>query len=96
MSDRTILPKIAKGIFGEKTFCGASKMAFTEHDSQTLFGGIAMPNISTESDGNWHMAIGSLIFVPLKVFVDGGRLDGWTLEDIIVNNGFEQANWKEK
>ena len=93
---RTIHPKLAKLQFGDNTLCGASKMVFCEHDKKTLFGGVAVPNISKETDEEWHMAIGSLIFVPLKTY--NWKEDmycGWTIEDII-HSGLDSEYWEEK
>ena len=92
---RTITPEMAKGVFGENTLCGASKMLFCEHEKATLFGGNAIPNISTETDGNWHMVVGSLIFVPLKSFVWKQGVCGWSIEDLLAG-GFGMEYWKEK
>lgn len=96
MSEKTISSYLAKMTFGEKTLCGASKMVFAEHEGKTLYGGVAIPNISPETDGNWHMAAGSLIFVPLKTFIWANGICGWSLEDLITANGLETYHWKEK
>ncbi|HEC62441.1 MAG TPA: hypothetical protein ENI27_09370 [bacterium] len=95
-TERTISPAIAKMTHGDKALCGASRMVFCEHEGKTLFGGIAAPNISKETDGNWHMAVGSLIFVPLKTLVWAQDECGWSLEDFITGDGLQAYNWKEK
>ena len=94
MSEKTINPFLAKMTYGEETLCGAAKMVFSEHEGKTLFGGVAVPNVSSETDGNWHMAAGSLIFVPLQTFVWGEGMCGWTLEDLVCH-GLESHNWKD-
>lgn len=93
MAETTINPIIARMTFGEKTLCGTSKMVFCEHDGKTLYGGLATPNLTKTK--NWHMAVGSLIFVPLKTFVWANGLCGWTIEDLI-SHGLAQYNWKEQ
>jgi hypothetical protein len=95
MTERTITPFIAKMTFGEKTLCGASKMVFCEHPGRTVFGGIAMPNISSITDGNWHMGVGSLIFVPQKILSWKDGLCGWSIEDLM-REGLTVENWKEE
>lgn len=95
MSKRTINPEIARMTFGKETLCGTSKMVFCEHDGKTLYGGVAIPNLTKTK--HWNMAVGSLIFVPLKTFVwaEGDGLCGWSIEDLI-EHGLAQENWKEK
>lgn len=93
MIERTISPLIAKMTFGGNTLCGNAKMVFCEHPQQTLFGGVAMPNISTKKD-NWYMAVGSLIFVPLKILTWKDGMCGWELSDLITG-GMNIENWKE-
>jgi hypothetical protein len=93
-SDRTISSFVAKMTFGERTLCGNSKMVFCEHPGRTLFGGVGMPNISNIADGNWHMAIGSLIFVPLRVLSWKKGICGWKLEDLL-REGLVPELWKE-
>ncbi len=95
MSEKTIVPYLAKMTYGEHTLCGASKMVFSEHKGKTLYGGVAIPNISLETDEKWHMAVGSLIFVPIKTFVAIKNIEGWSLEDLVCQDGLEQYNWKE-
>ena len=92
-TEHTFNPTIIKEIFGEDTLVGASKMVFCEHPRQTLFGGHAKPNI-TNTNGEWRMAVGSLIFVPLKTLVWADGMCGWSIEDIL-RDGMEKDLWKE-
>ena len=92
---RTISPSISKMMFGDDVLAGAAKMVFCEHPKQTLFGGHAKPNIS-KTDGEWHMAVGSLIFVPLKVFEwSHTEVCGYSIEDLL-RDGMKMHYWKEK
>lgn len=100
--DRTISPIIARELFGERTLCGAAKLIFAEHParaeqpSHTVFGGVTIQNISNETDGNWHMAIGSLIYVPIKEFIWKAGNCGNSLEELICDGGLSMDYWREK
>ena len=96
MANKTISSWLAKEFHGEETLSGASKMVFCEQEGKTLFGGVAIPNISKETDGDWHMAVGSLIFVPMKILDWAEGKCGWGLEDFIAGDGLAGYNWKEK
>ena len=71
-------------------------MVFTEHKGKTLYGGVATPNLTKIKDGQWHMAAGSLIFVPLKSFIANETIQGWSLEDLVCNGGLDHNNWTEE
>ena len=96
MRERTISPELARMLVGDDdALVGAGKIVFSEHEGKTLFGGLAKPNISDPSYGDWKMSVGTLIWVPCEIYIPSNPDGmGWDLSDIITQGGLEPNYWK--
>ena len=105
MTRNPIQPYLAKQLVGDKdALTGHGRIIFCQDDEKnsTLLGGRMMGKIGAGVvfDQNWHMAEGTLIFVPYKIFdwskQHSGKdaICGWQLQDFFENDGLQQHNWK--
>lgn len=96
-----IQPNIAKELVGDNdAVVGAVKFLSCEHKDKTLFGGLSNRNMGdiSKDDGGWHMAVGTLIFIPCKKFVWDNETHGkcgWSIEDLL-RQGLHPKFWKEQ
>lgn len=95
MKKETVSPEMARLLVGdESAMVGSGKIVFCEQAEKTLFGGVVLPNISKITDGNWHMSVGTLIWVPLRNYVWADGICRWSIEDLICR-GLTEQNWSE-
>ena len=100
MTRNPIQPYLAKQLVGDKdALTGQGRIVFCQDDEKnsTLLGGRMMGKIGAGVvfDQNWHMAEGTLSFVPYKIFnwADSASC-GWDLQSFFENDGLQQHNWK--
>ncbi len=105
MREQLIPPHLARMLVAdEDALTSPSKIVF-HHNNETgltLFGGRAAVRLSDKIDDQaWHLAEGTLIFVPRKICnwksdsQGNDRLCGWTLEDLVID-GLSDYNWEER
>lgn len=105
MTENPIPAYLAKQLVGdEDALTGVGRIVFCQDDEKnsTLLGGRMLGKIgaSAINDQEWHMAEGTLIFVPRKIFdwsnQYGGNdvICGWELQGFFENDGFQEHNWK--
>lgn len=91
----TMSPEIARMMLGEDILVGGGKIVYCDHNKNSIFGGISLDKF--KSGGNWEMAAGTLIFVPLKKFSWRDKEGcGWDMCDILTQGGLHPQYWKEK
>ena len=100
MTRNPIQPYLAKQLVGDKdALTGQGRIVFCQDDEKnsTLLGGRMMGKIGAGVvfDQNWHMAEGTLIFVPYKIFTwADSAICGWDLQYFFENDGLQQHHWK--
>lgn len=94
-NERTMGIEMARMLVGDPdAIVGSAKMIFCDHEDSSIFGGISLDLLSKEHK-NWEMAVGTLIFVPIKRFISIDDNCGWSIEDHLAH-GMEMRYWEEK
>ena len=107
MREQPIPPFMARMLVAdEDALTSPARMVFCHNDETgvTLFGGRAVIGLSDKiKDQEWHLAEGTMIFVPRKIFdwkrdsQGNDRICGWTLEDLVIDrDGLSDYNWEDR
>lgn len=93
--NRTMAPELVRMALGaDDALVGAGKIVFCDHDKNSIYGGVSLDKL--DGSGNWEMAMGTMIFVPIRRFVALPSVGGWDLCDILTDGGLHPEHWKDK